>query len=82
MAAWARSVKFHEEVTMELAELEKAIRTAVRGNAMQPTLAGLAGNGQVDLPPEFDAAARSLVERRQRRVTQGSTGRTATSEWF
>lgn len=53
------------EVKMKPTDLERAIRNAVRNEAMRPVLAGAAASGQA-LPftqTDLESAAKSLVER-------------------
>ncbi|MBI2171084.1 MAG: hypothetical protein HYU30_03550 [Chloroflexi bacterium] len=50
---------------MDIRELEKAVRTAIRTSPTTPALATLAGNGQSGalLPAELDTAVQSLLQR-------------------
>ncbi len=66
---------------MEIRELEKIVRAAVRGDPMGPALAGLADSGQVQLPEEFHTAAKALMGRSQNSSGGKSILHTNTEAW-
>ena len=67
---------------MEINELAKALRTILGQGSPQLALASLSGNGQnsVQLPGEFDAAARSLAGRQK--ANEGSILTHSTHAWL
>ncbi len=64
---------------MDIRELEKAVRSLVKGESPQPTLIALAGSGQ--LPIEFESAVRSLIGRKHPGGTENAE-QTKTQYWI
>ena len=68
---------------MEIREFEKAFRAAMGDDLMRPALAAPGVNSQVDvqLPPEFQAAAETLARRSGEQPKEGSILRTVAASW-
>ena len=72
-----------KEATMKIVEFEKAFRSAIESDPMRPALALPAVSSQPDigLPPEFEAARRSLTSRSDEQPRQTSLLRTVAAQW-
>jgi hypothetical protein len=68
---------------VEIQELEKAIRAATRGDLAHLLLAvpGTGAQLGVRLPPEFEAAAKTLASRSQERSKESSILRAVAEMW-
>jgi hypothetical protein len=68
---------------VEIQELEKAIRAATRGDLAHLLLAvpGTGAQLGVQLPPEFEAAAKTLASRSQGQPKESSILRAVAEMW-
>lgn len=69
---------------MEIREFEKAFRAAMGDDLMRPALAAPGGSVQIDLalPPEFQAAAKTLASRSQKQSKEASILRAVAAQWM
>ena len=68
---------------MEISEFEKTFRAAMGSDLMRPALAAPGGSIQLDvsLPPEFQAAAKTLASRSGEQPKETSLLRTVAEMW-
>ncbi len=68
---------------MEIGEFEKAIRAAIGNDLIRPALAAPGLNSQIDvqMPPEFQAAAKSLASRSGEQPREDSLLRSIAAQW-
>jgi hypothetical protein len=68
---------------MEIREFEKAFRAAIGSDPMRPALAspGVSSQLGVDLPPEFQAAAKTLASRSGEQPKENSLLRAVAAQW-
>jgi len=68
---------------VEIREFERAIQATTRGDLARLLLAVPGSDTQlgVQLPPEFEAAAKTLARRSQKTSTEGSILRTVAEMW-
>jgi hypothetical protein len=68
---------------MEISEFEKTFRAAMGSDLMRPALAAPEGSVQLDvsLPPEFQAAAKTLASRSGEQPKEGSILRSVAESW-
>jgi len=69
---------------MEIREFEKAFRGAMGDDLMRPALAAPGGGVQIDipLPPEFQAAVKSLAKRSSEESKEASILRAVAQAWM
>jgi hypothetical protein len=69
---------------MEIGEFEKAIRAAIGNDLMRPALAGPGLSSQIDvrMPPEFQAAAKTLASRSSEDAKETSILRAVAAQWM
>ena len=68
---------------MEISEFEKTFRVAMGSDLMRPALASPGGSIRLDapLPPEFQAAAKTLASRSGEQPKEGSILRSVAESW-
>ncbi len=69
---------------MEIGEFEKTIRAAIGSDFMRPALGapGISGRFDVPLPPEFQAAAKSLANRSSEQSKETSILHAVAAQWY
>jgi hypothetical protein len=72
-----------KEATVEIREFEKAFRAAMGDDLMRPALAapGLSSQIDVELPSEFQAAAKTLASRSGEQPKENSLLRAVAAQW-
>jgi hypothetical protein len=72
-----------KEATVEIREFERAFRAAMGDDLMRPALAapGISGQIDVQLPPEFQAAAKTLASRSSEQSKETSILRAVAAQW-
>jgi hypothetical protein len=73
-----------KEVIMQISEFEKAFRASMLGDLSRPALAapGISGQFDVQLPPEFQAAAKTLASRSPEQPKESSLLRETAAQWW
>jgi hypothetical protein len=72
-----------KEPTMEVRQFEEAFRAAIRNDSILPALATPGFGSQVDvqLPSEFQAAAKTLASRSGQQLKENSLIRAVAAQW-